>query len=113
MAKSKILEEEIKEIKRPSYTDDEETYLQALQKRMTAARDMRDQSYDEWDGMDYATQYEANERAANTFIQPKKNREDTNFQSGIVRTKLFTLLSAVSNLDLGGDITAYDKEGLK
>lgn len=112
MEKSKLLEEKLKDVERPSYTDDEEAYLRALQGRMTSARDVRDQSYDEWDGMDYVTQYEANERAANTFIQPKKNREDTNFQSGVVRQKLFALLSAITNLNLSGDISAYDKDGL-
>lgn len=112
MAKSELLEEE-KEIKPPEYSEQEKEYLDELKERMECARDTRDQARDEWDGMDYVTQYESNERIANTFIPPKVNKEDTNFQSGIVRQKLFAQLSAVTNLNLSGDISAYDKDGLK
>ena len=111
--KSELLEKEQEEIKRPVYSVDEETYLGRLRGRMESAKTLRDQEHDEFDGMSYATHYESNERWANTYIAPKKNKEDTNFQSGTVRTKLFALLSALVNLNLSGDISAFDKEGLK
>lgn len=98
---------------RPDYSEDEREYVSALHKKLKEARDQRDQTYDEWDGMDYITHYEANEKAANTFIPPKKNREDTNFQSGTIRQKVFALLSALVNLNLSPDIETYDKEGLR
>lgn len=113
MYKSGLLEKEKKEIKRPEYTREEEEYLAALKKRLHAAKDQRDTQHDEFDGMDYLTHYESCERLANTFIQPKRNREDTNFQSGMARQKLFALLAALSNLNLKGDISAYDKDALK
>lgn len=113
-AKSELLEKtKEQQVEKPNYTETEETYLGALKKRMKSAKDQRDQSYDEWDGMDYLSNYEANERAANTFIQPKKNKEDTNFQSGVVRQKLFALLAALTNLNLKGDISAYNKDSLR
>ena len=98
---------------RPTYTEEEETYLKGLRTRMEEARNMRDQQHEEFDGMSYIQQYDLNERIANTFIAPKVNKEDTNFQSGVVRQKLFALLSALVNLNLSGDISAFDKEGLK
>lgn len=110
---SDLLDTKLPAVPTPNYTDEERLYLAGLLRRMKTAKDQRDQSFDEWDGMDYLTMYEANERAANTYIQPKKNREDTNFQSGTIRQKLFSLLSALVNLNLTGDISAYDKEGLK
>lgn len=111
--KSPLLE--LKDIIAPpvNYSTDEELYLEGLRKKLESARNQRDQGREEWNGMDYITYYQSNERLANTYIQPKKNKEDTNFQSGTIRQKLLALLSAINNLDLGGDISAFDKEGLK
>jgi len=111
--KSPLLQKEQETVEKPNYTKIEETYLGGLRRRMTSARDARDQTHDEFDGMSYIQNYELNERLANTYIQPKRNKEDTNFQSGIIRTKLFALLSAVTNLNLAGDVTAFDQDGLK
>lgn len=105
--------EEPKAVEKPDYSKAEEEYLAALKKRLSFAKEQRDQAWDEFDGMSYLQYYEANERAANTFIAPKKNREDTNFQSGVVRQKLFGFLAALTNLNLSGDISAYDKDSLK
>jgi len=111
--KSPLLEEKEKQIPPPVYTKEEETYLKGLRTRMENARNMRDRDHDEFDGMDYITYYERNEQVANTFIEPKRNKEDTTFQSGTVRQKLFAVLSALVNLDLSGDIAAFDKDGLE
>lgn len=110
---SVLLEKKLETVPRPEYSPDEEKYLGALRLRMESARNARDQEHDEFDGMSYVTQYELNERLANTYIQPKRNKEDTNFQSGIIRQKLFALLSALVNLNLSGDISAFDKNGLQ
>ena len=112
-AKSPLIEKE-KEIKPPPfYSSQEEEYLDALRTRLENARNARDQQHDEFDGMSYINYYELNERIANTFVAPKKNKEDTNFQSGVVRQKVFALLSSLVNLNLSGDISAFDKEGLE
>lgn len=112
--KESPLLEEIKDIiEPPKYEDKEELYLKGLRKRMEIARNNRDTNHPEFDGMDFVTYYNLNERLANTYIEPKKNKEDSNFQSGTIRTKLFALLSSVVNLDLSGDISALDKNGMK
>ena len=100
-------------IEKPKYTTDEETYLRGLRMKMENARNTREIGREEFDGMPYSVYYDRNERFANTYITPKNNREDTNFQSGTVRQKLFALLSALVNLNLTGDISAFDKEGLR
>lgn len=110
---SPLLLDKTETIEKPKYSTLEEEYLGGLRRRMMTARNARDQEHEEFDGMSYTQNYEMNERVANTFIAPKKNKEDTNFQSGTVRTKLFALLSALVNLNLSGDISAFDKEGLK
>ncbi len=110
--KSVLLEKE-KEIKKPDYSEDEKEYLKGLRIKMEDARNTRDMEHNEFDGMSYVTQYEMNERLANTFIQPKRNKEDTNFQSGIIRQKLFALLAAITGLDLRGDISAFGQDGFE
>lgn len=111
--KSILLEEKEEIIKSPKYKEDEEKYLDGIKERMETARDNRDCNHEEFDGMDYITYYETNERLANTYIKPKKNKEDSNFQSGTIRQKLFSLLSAVLNLDLRGDISAFNQDGFE
>src|SRR3990167_7376696 len=111
--KSPLLEEIKDKIESPDYSTEEETYLKNLRKRMETARNNRDTSHIELDGMSYVEYYYLNERLANTYLQPKKNKEDSHFQSGIIRTKLLALLSSVANLDLSGDISALNKNGLK
>lgn len=97
----------------PKYSQIEQDYLSGLKKRMEMAKTSREQERDEFDGMPYSVYYEQNERYANTFIQPKKNREDTNFQSGTIRQKMFALLASLVNLNLMPDISAFNKESLE
>ena len=111
--KSPLLEIKEDIISRPKYSTTEETYIKGLRIRMETARNQRDQAHDAFDGMSYAQWYDLNEKTANTFIALKKNKEDTNFQSGTVRQKLFALLAGLVNLNLSGDISAYENEGLE
>lgn len=102
-----------KKVDIPDYSETEKLYLQGLQSRLEIARNDRDNQHEEFDNMDYLTYYEENEKWANSYIQPKKNKEETNFTSGVVRQKLFALLAAVNNLDLSPDISAFSKDGIK
>jgi len=111
--KSPLLEKEEEVIEQPNYTPEEELYIGRLRSKMQVAQKNRDQAHQEFNGMDYQTYYESNERLANTYIAPKVNKEDTNFQTGIVRQKLFALLAPITNLNLSGDISAFDRDGLR
>ncbi len=111
--KSPLLEGKIDIIEPPKYTDTELTYLKGLHSRLETARDARDQSHTEFDGMDYLSYFNQNQRLANTYVEPKKNKEDSNFQSGTIRTKLLALLAPIVNLDLSPDISAFDKNGFR
>src|SRR3990167_8492503 len=111
--KSPLLEKLKEQTDPPKYSESEEIYLKGLRKRMETARNARDVGHIEFDGMSFIEYFNLNERLANTFVEPKKNKEDSNFQSGTIRTKLFALLNSVLNLDLSGDISAFDKNGFK
>lgn len=97
----------------PEYSDDEVKYLGALQIKLEQARNLRDTNHDEFDGMTFTEQWQAEEKSANTFIAPKINAEDTNFQSGIVMDTLIHVISQLINYDLGPEIHAYDESQLE
>lgn len=111
---SPLLEEKIgaEIIDQPQYTPEQQTYLTNLKRRLTYARDERDKAHDEYDGMTYFQQWLQNEYWANTYIQPRRNKTDINFQSGTLRTKLFSFISAILSLNLSPDIIAYDENDI-
>lgn len=111
--KSAVLEDQKEEMLPVlNYTPDEVVYLSGFQGRLEIARDQRDIAHDEYDGMDYVTRYEDEERLANSFIPPKQNKSDTNFISGTIRQKMLALLSAVNALNLEPDYSAFDKNNV-
>lgn len=96
-----------------TYNDEEKLYLSNLQKRLIRARDSRDSARDEFDGMSYIRYTEENRKLANSYIKPKTNREETNYQSGTIRQKLFAILASLNNLDLTADINVFNKDDIE
>jgi hypothetical protein len=92
----------------PEYNDGERTYLSRLQKKLENAKLVRENPHTEFDGMTYTQYWQKNEDLANVKIQPKQNKQDIQYQSGTLRTKLFAFLSSLLGLNLKGDITAFN-----
>ncbi len=110
--KSQLLKEP-KVNKTPDYSDEEIKYINKLQSRLEDARTLRDSKHDEFDGMSFVEHWQLEEKLANTFIEPKQNKSDTNFQSGTMRDKIFEFLSNLVNLDLSPDIHAFDSNEME
>ena len=107
---SPLLEEENKILNEtPNYTEDQRLYLRNLQKRLEYAKIQRDQPREEFDGMTYEQYWMANEAGANTYIKPKKDKNEINFQSGMLKQKLWSLVSSLQSLNLGADVLAFDQ----
>lgn len=100
------------EVPAPDYTPEEMEYRSYLITRLSSARNSRDTTHMEFDDMNYITNYETNARAANSYIEPKKNKEDTRIVTGTTREKVNTLLSALLNYNLEAQIDAYDSEDM-
>lgn len=100
---------EKKELKQVPYTEDEKKYASYLQQRLQLARDQRNENHDEFDGMTYLQYYESNLKGANSFIAPKKNREDTTFVTGTTRQALLAMIAKISMLNLSPEIKAFDR----
>lgn len=97
----------------PDYSDEEKKYLGGLQQRLERARNMRETPRTEFDGMTYSQYWEANEKGANTYIEPKKNPEDSTFQSGTIRRKIFAFLAELLRFEFFADITAFDQNNIE
>ena len=95
------------------YDDKEVAYRQYLIKKLTDAKDERDTSHAEFNDTDYQTYYDTNAKAANSYIPPKRNKEDTRVVTGTTEEKENTLLSAVLNYNLEPNIVAFDQEDLE
>src|SRR5690606_453725 len=92
------------------YSDEERKYLDKLMKLAAFAREQRDDTHAELDDMDYVTYYETNAKAAGSYMEPKRNKEDTRIVTGTTHEKENTLLSSLLNYNLEPDITAYNED---
>lgn len=112
MPESKLTQEK-KQVEQIQYSPQEKLYLTTLQNRLTRARDVRDTPREEFDGMTYQRYCEENRKLMNSYIKPRQNKEDTNYQSGTLRQKALAILAALNNLDLGPDVNAFDKSNIE
>lgn len=113
MKKSTLLEEKNpKEIESPDYSQDEIGYLGNLRQKIRIARDKRESGFKEFDGMSFTQYWNKCEELANTYIEPKKNKEDVTYKAGTLRQKLFAMLSTILGLNLEPDITTYTMDNI-
>lgn len=90
------------------YTDAEISYRDKLIQRMENARMQRQSTWTELNDQNYLTYYETNAKAANSYIRPKENKDDTRVVTGTTEEKENTLISAVLNYNLEASILAHD-----
>ena len=110
--KSTLLKEEDQNIDSISYTEDEQLYLKNLQVKLDYAREKRNQPFTEFDGMTYDQYWKQNEILANTELQPKTDISDVQYQSGTLRTKLFSIVSSLISLNLQPEVGAYNENDI-
>ena len=92
------------------YTKEEIAYRDFLLERMVFARDQRDDNHDELDGMTYPEYYESNQKAAISYITPRKNKEETQIVTGVTREKKLAIMSNILNLNLKHQVHAYNED---
>lgn len=91
------------------YTEEESAYLANLKNKLELAKNIREQTRQEFDGLTFAQYFDANERGANTTLKPIKNKGETQFMSGTLRTKMMALLNSIESLNLRPQILAYNE----
>lgn len=112
MLKSNLIEKQ-ETPKIYDWSDPELDYNSKLRKRLEVARDERDTTHDEFDGMTYLEYCETNRKGMNTYIAPRENKTDTNFVTGTTRDKALAYLATINNLDLSPDIQAYNEDNVE
>ena len=100
---------DIKSAKSYKFTPEQGNYFGALKTRLTEIRDKRNETHEEFDGLSYVDYYLSNERGANTTLKAVKNKGETQFQSGTLRTKMMSLLSSLVGYNLTSEIRAFNR----
>lgn len=101
-----------KEIKAPTFTEDERQARSGDIDLMVQMRTDRDRAHPELDGMTWVEYYESNRKKDLSYLPPKKNKQDVRISSGLTREKDTTLVSTALGMNFVPDITAFDKEDL-
>lgn len=107
------VEKKSQDLEQPKYNEEEITYRGFLIQRLYNASESRAEKYTEFDDMTYTRNYEENAKAANAYLRPKKNEEDTRIVTGTTKEKVGTLVSALLNYNLEPNIVAYDDNDLE
>lgn len=115
----KTLQEELKDNQKnlqpefPDYSEEELLYRASLMKKLINAQTDRNAAHKEINDQNYQEYYDSNLKAANSYIPPKKNPEDTRIVTGTTEEKENTLLSAILNYNLEPNIIAFDKDQME
>ena len=109
---SPLVEEKKEQWLVPDYSEEERIYLSNLQKKLEIAKTLREQPFPEFGDMTYQQYWQKNEDLANTKLKAKINKQDIQYSSGTLRTKLFAFLSSLQGLNLSGDISAYNENDI-
>jgi tRNA splicing endonuclease len=105
-------EEEIINLQ-PDYTEEEIAYRQDLIQKLTTSDTAKSSTHRELNDMTHQEYYDSNVKAANSYIPPKKNPEDTRIVTGTTEEKENTLISSILNYNLESNILAFDKDMLE
>lgn len=107
---STIPDDEQEEILIPDYSPEEAAYRAMLIRDLTDARLQWNSAHRELNDMNGQEYYDSNLRAANSYIPPKKNPEDTRVVTGTTEEKGVALLSAILNYNLEPSVIAFDDD---
>jgi len=109
---SATVKDDNKQVEQPKYSEEEKTYLGNLKQRLISDQTEKESPHEEFDGLGYSGYWYANEQCANTQLQAAKNKGDTVFQSGTLRNKMESFVSAFQSMNLEQDISAFNQNNL-
>lgn len=92
------------------YSKEAQKYINFRRQRMVAARDTRDASHDEFDGMGFLKWYDVQKKADDQYVAPRKNAQDTSINTGTVRDKDNSLLEYAMKFDFEPIACAYNQD---
>lgn len=99
--KSEVQQQKLSHIQEQALKADHDLFIKA--------RDVRDSSHDEFDGMTLSEHVESNAKLACSFIPPRKNSSDVSIVTGSPREKLLTIVANIFKLNLEPTAKAISK----
>ena len=107
-----LTEKDKEEVDLPDYSKKQQKYISKLQGRLESAKENRDTPHVEFDNATYVEHWWSNEKGANTLIKGKKNKGESTYQTGTLRTKMMAYLATLESLNLKPNITAFGEDNL-
>lgn len=97
-------------IKDKIYSEEDAKYRSELIRQIEYARIQREMPRRFWDDMTFTQYYIANQNAANTYLQKKKNKNETRVNTGTTEKKIETVLNELLALNVKSKIYAFDQK---
>lgn len=97
-----------KDFPQPDYSNAKKEYILYRRARMIAARDVRDTTHDEFDGMTFLKWWDVQKKADDQYLAPRKNKQDTSINTGTIRDKDTTLVEYANKYDFEPIAQCFD-----
>lgn len=112
MTTSPIIEaqKELENIKPYTLTPEESEQHGLILNRIIQARNMREMTRDEFDGMSYEQAYLSNKRAAMSYLTPKKNDDEIRINTGTTEKRIELIMNELLALNLESEVRTFDKD---
>lgn len=91
-------------------TKDEREHTDFVKARMETARDARNETHDEFDGLGYLEAYDRDTMNGTAFIAPAVNEGENALSSGTTRQSLMSLLARALSHNFQTEFRPFDKE---
>lgn len=104
------LEKSLDKKERQELTKEQMETLAFYIKRISRAKEQRDQARPELDGLTFEDDYELNKRAGNAFLPPRKNETEIRIVTGTTEKKIETVWNELISMNFQPEISAYDFE---
>ena len=92
----------------PEYSEAKKEYITFRRQRMIAARDTRDSTHDEFDGMGFVKWHDVMKKIDDQYVAPRKNKQDTSINTGTARDKDTSLVEYACKYDFEPVAQVYD-----
>lgn len=92
------------------YSKAQKEYINFRRRRLTAARDVRDATHEEFDDMGFLKWYDTNLKADNQYVAPRRNKQDTSLNTGTIRDKDTSLVEYAAKYDFEPIAQVYDDQ---
>lgn len=80
-----------------------------LLQKLVRARNTRDKPHREFDDMDYMQDYVSNLDSANTYLAPKRNRNDVRINTPTTEKKIEAVSNELLAMNISAEVLAFDK----